>query len=407
MKLLLCHTDYRVYWPARLRALRQFLAERSVEMRVVEIAGTGSPYAFAEASSGDRSNGWQILFPHEPVEAIHPRRASLAVFKALEAYSPDVVIAGPIAFPSGATAVRWARARNRAVIITDDARQSDVPRGHLVNWVKRRIYANIDALLLPAPSLVPDYESWGVARERIFFGVNAIDNEFFASRADRARQDGARVCREKGLPAKFVLGAGRQVPKKNWPRLLEAWRAFKRERPDSVLHLVLVGNGPERKKLEHAAGELGLVDFQFRDFISQEEIAELYGLARGLVLPSRRGETWGLVVNEAMASGLPVLVSRECGCAANLVEDGGNGWGFAPDSTAEMAACLGRLDALSDDDWVRMGRRSRAIIAEWGLARFCQGAWDAMLHSRNAPIARRGLVDGALLGLWNGRYRPS
>ena len=407
MKLILCHTDYRIYWPARLRALTDFLADKAIDMKIVEVAGKGSPYAFASSQSKTGNNNWKVIYPQDSMEDIAPLRASIELFKVLEGWNPDIVLAGPIAFPSGATAVRWATYRKKHVIIADNVRVADVPRNALVNWVKRRIYANVDAVLIPAPSHIPDYEFWGVPRERMFFGLNAIDNDFFSIRSEKARAEAQRLRSEWNLPGKFLLGVGRQVPKKNWLTLIKAWNLHRQRYADSSMHLVLVGNGPDRTTLENTVRSSGLQDVHLRDFASQEDVAALYGLAHGLVLPSRHGETWGLVVNEAMACGLPVLVSRECGCAATLVEEGINGWCFAPDAAEEMAACLLKLSDLSPQQRDRMGRRSREIIANWGLMRFCQGVLEAIGCVQRQPIRKPSFLDRAILHLWKGRYRPT
>ena len=399
MKIVFAHTDFRLYWPARLAALRAHLATRGDELRVVEIAGKGSPYAFAggSASSGD---WWRCLFPDEAMEQIDARRAGDALFRALDESDLEVVFAGAVAFPSGATALRWARRRKRKVVIFDDARLSDVPRNGLVNAVKRRLFANADAWLVPSPSRVADCASWGVPAERLFFGVDCVDNAFFAQRSDAARADAARWRAELKLPERFVLGVGRQVEKKNWARLLEAWRGAMASGDCS---LVLVGNGPERARLESLAAPNVL----FRDFVAPEKLAAYYGLAAALVLPSSFGETWGLVVNEAMASGLPVLVSRQCGCCDTLVEDGGNGWTFDAADTAQIGAALRRFAGTPTTELARMANRSREIVAAWGLERFCRGVSDAIGYVRGIPGRSASLTDRVLLGLWKGRYRPT
>jgi glycosyltransferase involved in cell wall biosynthesis len=107
-------------------------------------------------------------------------------------------------------------------------------------------------------------------------------------------------------------------------------------------------------------------------------------------------EQWGLVVNEAMASGLPVLVSKRCGCAADLVQEGGNGWTFDPRNEEEMATLM--LKVASDEkERLKMGRKSRQIITEWGPARFASGLSLAIDAALSAPKNRAGLLDRLIL----------
>lgn len=392
MKIVFAHTDFRLYWPARLAAARRYLGDHGAELQVVEIAGQGSPYAFAGRTASN--DWWRCLFPEERMEALAPKQAFAAVCAALDELNPDVVFAGAIAFPSGAAALRWARKKKRRVVIFDDARREDVPRNALINAVKQRLYGQADAFLLPAESHAADFEFWGVPRERMFYGVNVVDNAFFSERADAARGEVAQWRQELDLPERFVLGVGRQVEKKNWLKLIEACEGTE---------LVLVGNGSDRGRLERLAGR----NVRFRDFVLPEMLAVYYGLASALVLPSMRGETWGLVVNEAMASGLPVLVSRQCGCCSTLVEEDGNGATFNASDVVEIAAVLRNFRSKPDSELARMGQRSRQIIAHWGLNRFCDGVWAAVEHTRELPAKRVRWEDRVLLELWKGRYRPT
>ncbi len=408
MKVVICHTDFRVYWPARIAVLADFLKDRGAKLHVIEIAGKGSPYAFAGKSSHAMSPcPWTCLFPEKRMEDLPPKVASARLFETLDTLHPDVVISGAIAYPSGATAVRWAPRRKRPVVIMDDARLKDVPRSGLVNWGKRRIYANVDAMLIPAPSHVPDYWFWGIPKARMFFGINVVDNAFFAERSAIARQNVALIQEKYGLPNHFFLGVGRQIPKKNWETLIQAFCASMGEAAGEW-GLVLVGDGPEAPRLKEIAAESD-EKVVFLPFQDQESLCQFYGVAECLVLPSIYGETWGLVVNEAMASRLPVIVSRECGCAETMVRDGCNGWQCDPRDPEQLAQMLGRFMRLSDEERKQMGERSFEIIADWGLDRFCDGVWQAVqlcsqlpVHSYASPI-----IDRLILNLWKGRYRPA
>lgn len=401
-KIAIVHTDFRLYWLPRLQALNNYLNNKSAELHVIEIAGQGSPYAFA--TKKNNNSFWSCLFPNKRMEDVAPREAYTALYHALEKISPDIVIAGAIAYPSGATAVRWSRDNKKPVIIMDDARLADVPRSALVNWVKRRIYANVDAIFIPAPSHLPDYKYWGIAKEHMFFGINAVDNQFFTEKSDFARQKGETVRQKYGLPERFFLGVGRQIPKKNWSVLLEAFSSIKEK---EKWGLALVGEGPVTDDLKNAALRHN-IKVTFLPFQSQENLCEIYGVADCFVLPSLFGETWGLVVNEAMACRLPVLVSNQCGCAKTLVRDDYNGWQFNPHNTEELAQLMKRFINLPDEKRTQMGANSLTLVSEWGLARFCEGGWQAMQYCiKKPPRGYSSIIDKMIINLWKGRYRPT
>ena len=108
-----------------------------------------------------------------------------------------------------------------------------------------------------------------------------------------------------------------------------------------------------------------------------------YGLAGGLVLPNTR-EPWGLVVNEAMASGLPVLVSQNCGCALDLVSPGLNGWIFDPMNQYDIADCMEKL-ATENTDLEAMQNASREIVAKYSLSNWAlsmEACIDTVLQNR-------------------------
>ena len=374
-------------------------------MAVVEISGKGSPYFFSGETTAIRE-WWHCIHPERRMEDLSSAESASQLTSMFDVVNPDVILCGAIAYPSGAVAVRWANRNGRRVVVMDDARRVDVPRGRLVNWVKSRIYQEVDALFLPAPSHVPDYKSWGVSEKVMHFGVNVVDNESFLDGVKVARLSEAEHRRRLKLPKRYLLGVGRQILQKNWMTLLEAWLGFKKRQPSSELNLVLVGNGPERSKLEDRIRSAGMKDVHLHDFVSQDEVVRYYALAEASILPSR-GETWGVVVNEAMASGLPVIVSRQCGCASTLVRDGENGWLIDSQKVDSIEEAICGLECASKLQLAEMGAKSREIISEWGLNRFCEGAWAAAQQALAAPRRPFNLVNTTIVNLWNGRYRPT
>jgi glycosyltransferase involved in cell wall biosynthesis len=182
-------------------------------------------------------------------------------------------------------------------------------------------------------------------------------------------------------------------PKKDLATLLRAY-AQVRQMGEQVPPLVLVGSGSEYDLLRSLALDLGLKvtewhgaaqedravslsgDVLFYGFRQIESLPVFYGLALAFILPSI-SEEWGLVVNEAMACGLPVVVSEVAGCAPNLIHHGKTGFTFEPGNVTSLA---GHLFHLSTDEGLRqnMAEAARKHIAEWGLDRFRNGVRAAL-----------------------------
>jgi glycosyltransferase involved in cell wall biosynthesis len=408
MRIVATHMDFSLHWPARLQKLKDVVEANGGELQVIEVATRGSPYEFSRtgAAADCGRQDWITLFGDAELPRLSPWDIDRKLWAALERISPDVVMAGPIAFPVGTTAVRWCRARRRGIIVTDDARLEDVPRSRFINAVKRCVYRNVDAMLVPAASHLPTCKYFGIAEAQVFYGVDVVDNEWFGRRAALHRESGCRELRGTRLPEKFFLGVGRQVPKKNWPTLVDAYAAY-RKKVDCPWDLVLVGDGPQRQNIDRRIAEVGSAGIALWPFLTQEEMCGAYAAASCLALPSFHGETWGLVVNEAMACGLPVLVSDQCGCASTLVRQGENGWQFSPRRPEELTEAMVRMSAQSPQSHAKMAEASRSIIREWSPERFAREAWSAIQAVRDVRRGFTSLASRAVLAAWRGRFRPT
>lgn len=390
MRIVALHTDFRLYWPARLKKLSSDLERRGDKLTIIEISGKGSPYAFASKEIHTDLD-WICLYPDGKMEDIPPGKAKKEIFELLNKINPDAILSGAIAFPSGASAVDWAKKNNKAVVIFDDSKLEDVPRNFIVNGVKRAIYSNVDAILCPAEDWLPTFQHWGFNKEAVFFGEDVVDNSFWNKKADYT----------KSLPKHYFLTVGRQIERKNFIGLLNAFYSMQTSNPESKYELVLIGNGPQRESLENSVPDQLKNKVHFIDFQSQEDLREIYQRASVFILPSQ-SEQWGLVVNEAMAAGLPVIVSRQCGCAASLVQQ--NGFLFHANDTEQLVRILQKVDSLEKVVLKEKGNRSLEIIREWDLDRFSTGAIDAIDYATNHKRKPFYFLGKIILQKWNGRY---
>ncbi|MCS4086112.1 glycosyltransferase involved in cell wall biosynthesis [Salinibacter ruber] len=177
-----------------------------------------------------------------------------------------------------------------------------------------------------------------VPPNRIHRAPHAVDNSWFASRAKKAEQEGRpRALRDElGLlpDDHILLFVGKFISVKRAEDILRALDVLETRNVD--VSAIYVGAGPQEKALRSKAQRLG-VSAHFVGFKNQSELPAYYALADALVLPSK-SETWGLVVNEAMACGTPAIVSEAVGCRPDLIVDGETGYGYP----------MGDVEALAD-----------------------------------------------------------
>jgi len=174
------------------------------------------------------------------------------------------------------------------------------------------------------------------------------------------------------------------ISRKNYTGLLDAYVSY-RSRVDAPWRLVALGDGPLRSEIESRIERDSIVGITLAGFVQYKKLPNYYASARAFIHTAVLDQ-WGLVVNEAMAAALPVLVSTGAGCVTDLVRDGENGYSFSPSSPDALAKFMVEISGDSELRF-RMGRRSRKIIAEWHPDRFGQALMSALdLAIKGGPV---------------------
>lgn len=223
------------------------------------------------------------------------------------------------------------------------------------------------------------YRASGVPGHRLFTAPYFVDNRAFADAAGRWRARRAELRARWGVApeAACALFAGKLAPKKRPGDLLEALEHLGSE--PLRRHLLVAGDGALRPELERRARERSL-PVTFTGFLNQTEIPEAYAAADFLVLPSDSGETWGLVVNEAMASGLPALVSDQVGCAPDLVLPGETGAIHRCGDAGDLARAWRAMES-DPAELARLGERARAhVFATHSVEQAVEGTLAALRY---------------------------
>ena len=165
----------------------------------------------------------------------------------------------------------------------------------------------------------------------------------------------------------------------------------------AIWNLVLLGDGPLRSALDSQLSTLNLRDSVLTPGFKQYDELPAYYARAGAFVHASTTEQWGLVVNEAIAAGLPVIASNRCGCAPELVREGVNGFTFDPGNAQELTARLIEMASLPASERERMGAASREIAAQHEPARFAEGLERAAQLAMNSPRKTAGAFDRFLL----------
>jgi len=275
-------------------------------------------------------------------------------------------------FPHGYLQVIHSASRQRVPLVCRGESNLLSGRSLLKRFVKffyfRRLFARFQSFAVIGQRNREFYRHYGVPESKLHFAPYSIDTNRFAAQFQRHRS----AVRQ---PAPWRIGfAGKLIPKK---RPLDLIDAVARSQHASRIQVVIIGDGPLRGEVE-ANARSGHVQIDFRGFLNQSEIvAKGYADLDALVLPSGEYETWGLVINEVMTGGIPVIVSDRVGCAPDLVENDQTGYQFpsgdVPALTRQLDQLVTRLESGHD-----FAPAVHQTIARYSLDRTVEGVLAAV-----------------------------
>lgn len=290
-------------------------------------------------------------------------------------------------------AMRSARGIGLSVLVRGDSQLRE-PRGALTTALKyfpyRWMLAQIDAHLYVGQANREYLAHYGVPDEHLFFAPHFVDNERFARGAEAARQSGeAAALRESwgAHPRAVIFGfAGKLVPGKRADDFLAAMARLARQ--DAGVRGVVIGAGPEGDALRERA-KAEKLPVAFTGFVNQSALPAHYAAIDCLVVPSN-SESWGLVVNEAMAAGRPVIVSDRVGCAPDLIEESQTGFSYPVGDIAGLTDRMLTLRRTIRERAVELGASVRARIGRYT----CDRAVDGTLQALDATVRTVAVTAG-------------
>lgn len=307
--------DLRVLLSTQMEANRQWSVDWSDLDVVVQRAVTlphiwKHPQGFHEVQ--------YVHFPYDTLQHLYH-------------YRPSVIISGELGLRSlQALLYRTIQPKTRLVLWVTLSEHTEQNRGRIRDIARRMLFRNADAIIVTGHSGAKYVRRFNVPSQRIFPVQNPIDaRPFYAMALNRTPHQAYRL-----------LYVGRLSSIKGIELLFDALERLQQKSPERQPELWLAGTGPLEQHLRQRAVASAL-SVRFLGHVPYPLLPQVYAQAGILVFPSL-GDNWGLVVNEAMASGMPVLGSRYSQAVSELVEDGIHGWTFHPDCPHEFDAALER-----------------------------------------------------------------
>jgi 1,2-diacylglycerol 3-alpha-glucosyltransferase len=358
MKIVTIWKTYGAYHLARAKAITDVFTDASVTC-FSHCASDRKEYPFFK----DKFSNHEVIVDCDDAE-LDFKTSFQNTFRLLSHYQPDLILTCGYERPESLASVVYAKTKAAKVFLMLDNQIDDSPRKWLIERTKSLYLQLFDGFLIGGNTHLDYLKHLGVASNKVAFGYNCVDNHAIALCAEKIRQD---------IPApeiNYFLCVSRLIEKKNIPALLNAYVIYKQSVLDSgdrqPWQLLICGDGSLKDNLIAQISAMNLSDHvsllgRIDDI---EELVRYYTFARALILPSHHNEQWGLVVNEAMAARLPVIVSKQCGCSQHLVEDGVNGFRFDGYSVHELATHMlwmhNNQTLLAD-----MGEKSWGIVQRY------------------------------------------
>jgi glycosyltransferase involved in cell wall biosynthesis len=305
--------------------------------------------------------------------------------KELDRLHPRCVVVGGFSIDSAAAA-RWCRAHGTPYLIWSGAWPGQKQRANRLRlWIRKRLVRQAAAYVAYGSAAADYLVALGAPPERVFCAWNTVDLEGIATAARAASGRRPALVEKYGLATRNLLYVGSITASKGVPELVVAALALDLVQPDWALHFL--GTGPLEEQLKDSVRQAGReASFRFHGLRPASDVAEMLGLADGLFLPTKH-EAWGLVINEAMACGVPVVVSSLAGATRDLIKNGVTGFVVEPDDQAGLTGMMARM-VREDPDCIKVGQAgAKAVREKASLERAASGLVAAV---RCALVGDRG-----------------
>ena len=370
MKIVALTSVSGPYIFARYSAVADQLSDH--KLILIEIGNVSTIYPWQHP---DRNPPYQRFVLSDQPEELQPKlKVCKNIWDALSKINPDILVIAGYARLSMLSALFWSFWHRKPAIVLSESKEDDESRIWWKEIIKNWLIKKFSSALVGGDIHKRYLIKLGFFEDAIFMGYDVVDNQVF--------HPDTITDLSNPLDKPFFLSINRFVEKKNLPLLISAYAAYQKKLGENAWNLVLCGDGELRPAIENLISQYHLQDsVHLPGFLQQDELLPYFAHAKCFIHASTT-EQWGLVVNEAMAAGLPVIVSNRCGCFEDLVMEGVNGFGFDPENQEELTNLMIKMSS-GEVDLASMGKASLKQIEKYSPDYFAQGLKGAIEFAIN------------------------
>ena len=370
-KIAILFTNYGPYHLARLCCFQKHCERLGWDLVGVELTRSGIAYEWKTQLEKFPGSIISVL-GEQSLEQVKFTHLLQKLSKILSQINPDVVAIAGYFRPAMLAVLLWCLWNKKSPILLSDSKEDDAHRDWFKETAKSFLIKRYQAALVAGKPHKRYLNQLGISTNAIFCGYDVIDNDVFHPSKIR--------CLSPPLNRPYFLTINRFIEKKNLPFLLSSYAAYRQHAGSHAWDLILCGDGELRPDLEKRITELNLQDSVHQPgFLQQNELLPYFAHAQCFIQASIK-DTWGLAVNEAMAAGLPVLVSNRCGCFEDLVSEGVNGFGFDPTNSQQLTDLMLKISS-GNINLTQMGNAALEHIQQFSPDYFAQGLRQAVEYA--------------------------
>lgn len=302
----------------------------------------------------------------------------IIIYKLIKNNYDTIIIGGYTDFPTQMAFIVSKLFNKHIILWSEGIESSQSQLSKILDPLNKFIVRNVDAIIVPGTLSKNFYSKLTNNSVPIFVSPNIVDNDSYINNSLYYKTNKLSNKKILGINKDLVLlYTGRLIESKGVDHLILAYKKIKSENRNVCL--VIVGDGVEKEHLQDLCRTEGISDVFFAGWINGDKKIMYYSIADLFVFPTLN-DVWGLVINEAMCCGLPIITTYSAGCSIDMVEPGKNGFIINKSNGEELYLSIRSI--LNDDNLRNcMGTRSLTIIKEkFNLAQMSKGFKEAIMY---------------------------